>query len=67
MKRKQLLSLLLCGALLSGMAQGCAQLSGIAHYLQYYRYINGFLIDFPNKLVENPDILDFLPVDGLRF
>ena len=30
MKRKQLLSLLLCGALLSGMAQGCAQLSGIA-------------------------------------
>ncbi len=37
------------------------------HCPQYYRDINGFLIDFPNKLVENPDILDFLQVDGLRF
>ena len=45
---------------------GILCLQDLTHCLQYYRYINGFLIDFPNKLIENPDILDFLPVDGLR-
>ena len=47
--------------------EGTVCLPVLYHYPQYYRYINGFLIDFPNKLIENPDILDFLPVDGLRF